>query len=900
MVSLYERAHAMLNELFATGTALKNLREGMRHSSKRVIDDDEELHRSPEDFREVIDVLASLHEGSELTSTLCALLRPIIGLLKGSHPSKAQELCELLAKYGWHGEEEGQFSSALASQQKNELRQELLDFPSSKAKLTRRLLPKVPRLNQSEDEITLFDEDEPFSGRPEPKPKPRFQLFTLEEIEVLQLHGVRTEGLNKSDLKDAPLYLAPHKLRYLSESQCPALVWNIFKNRFSQVVLRHFGNFMELFAKHSLTIDKDYSPLMRYLIFPEVPFVFLGYCKSKNFGYGVTTEIAEKMMDNAEKMLSKVCGSQHRNEIFALFPFLCPGYGPDKIGDTMACLMLPELLNYTSSVIKKLPGFHQLQEYDLTSLVAVIEDASKERENDSRNFYTYLWLDPKSSPWKKFLKERWNLPVYYDSDQQRNLPLIFSPQCLLDPLPQAISDQEVLLLFRTNQALRSRVDQLVKESFYPTWSKAEVGSLGSEKLMNIVCGLDRQGYDVLVEKLAFHENTAILVPTKLEFDLLRSLLKELHDGNHITSLFTAKDRCFSTFKVGKANYVLSALTMQKEETKLPRQFTEYTLEKEFVPIELIEEDHLVQIADGDEEYKKSADEIRLEVSYVGAHSSIILLAAAESWEELTGDNLQLLSPQALFHFKGGTVPPKRDSREAHLNYEEISLVTLSREKETVKWKNWKQVQASQGIPYEVLHNPGYSLFTATRQDECKKLAGNSILQDRITKDKTGCVGFINTPLVSFALKSLASKEKRTLLCSLITNAAKNELRAKDVERGLRGALAHLILNHVDRPRNATEQLGSFLKYQLPLQSDIIATLGSGSPPSWRKVADRLAGKLSDKMHTGVLQEIRDYNTTGPAQSEAFIKKLCELGITVLDFYDALVAEGFVVIAEKLL
>lgn len=69
---------------------------------------------------------------------------------------------------------------------------------------------------------------------------------------------------------------------------------------------------MELFAKKSKSTDeKDYSSLLRYLVFPEVPLCFLVIVR-----LAIAVMVLQKrwLLENARKMFKSVRESKHRED----------------------------------------------------------------------------------------------------------------------------------------------------------------------------------------------------------------------------------------------------------------------------------------------------------------------------------------------------------------------------------------------------------------------------------------------------------------------------------------------------------------------------------------------------------------------------------------------------------
>lgn len=230
--------------------------------------------------------------------------------------------------------------------------------------------------------------------------------------EVLKRMGVLSDFLAYRPGQDQDWFLALHNLAYL-RSRLEGLDMPACIGEYYEKVLQYFSIFKRAAAAlkqdaeeaggagwrtkleehiNAAYIGDDQSSAweaFQRLVFPEIPYVGLGFAKYGKKGYGIKAETARKILRNVLDIIEKASG-ESGNLVFLFFNlfkvFLSTdpsptmeerrklGVGMDKLGDLLTCLILPSLLKYTDAVTKKIcdanPDFSYC-EYTLHELVKV-------------------------------------------------------------------------------------------------------------------------------------------------------------------------------------------------------------------------------------------------------------------------------------------------------------------------------------------------------------------------------------------------------------------------------------------------------------------------------------------------------------------------------------------------
>lgn len=241
--------------------------------------------------------------------------------------------------------------------------------------------------------------------------------------DILKERGVLCDFLS-SCRGDQKWFLALHNLAYLEtrieKTGAPRDIQDFFGQGFKQV-LRHFATFNNLAQKLKQTVQQadrsenwrdtleayinsayqgdTKSPAwdaFRMLVFPEIPYVWLGYARKTN-GYGVRPATSACILANIINIIKKA--SKESGDILFVFFNLFQvdlsrqpstrlprkakeatssldaqevNVRMDKLSDLLTCLILQSLLHYTHSVTTELQEANPQFPYELFSLGKLI------------------------------------------------------------------------------------------------------------------------------------------------------------------------------------------------------------------------------------------------------------------------------------------------------------------------------------------------------------------------------------------------------------------------------------------------------------------------------------------------------------------------------------------------
>jgi hypothetical protein len=191
---------------------------------------------------------------------------------------------------------------------------------------------------------------------------------------------------------------------------------------------------------------------VRECLFPEIPFVGLGLGSSAGNEYGLMEPSTIRIIINLLKLIDKIDTSKEDAGYLFLFFNLFhmdvevdkeSKVGCDKMSDTLVCLLLPQLLDYTERVARELersqegrePGEARLQ-FDTFTWPKIHQLVGAWGTADHDNFNRYrlsypLWRSKKIS----FKEEGYRLPCLMRDDDHA-YPRIFVPSALAAKMPR--------------------------------------------------------------------------------------------------------------------------------------------------------------------------------------------------------------------------------------------------------------------------------------------------------------------------------------------------------------------------------------------------------------------------------------------------------------------------------
>ena len=142
--------------------------------------------------------------------------------------------------------------------------------------------------------------------------------------------------------RDTELFIDPFLL-YNSKSK-------IFKNA-HQRVIDFFNIVFKLVARsHGQHESKHFKEAVKLLQLGEFSGIWLGYTEDSNEGSGFGEELAKSI---ASAMWIAIDNGLNKLSHFYSIPLFQEGIGPDRISDSVACIIREELITYTNEVCKK-------------------------------------------------------------------------------------------------------------------------------------------------------------------------------------------------------------------------------------------------------------------------------------------------------------------------------------------------------------------------------------------------------------------------------------------------------------------------------------------------------------------------------------------------------------------
>lgn len=225
---------------------------------------------------------------------------------------------------------------------------------------------------------------------------------------------------------DTRLFIDPHLLRYTSVPE--------FSHSYEKLH-EHFRKIAKLILASEQIGDPFWTSADRMMKWPEVKGLCIGYSKEGTSGSGIGPELRERLLTTARVILEK---GKNDLEIFELVGLLEKDFGPDRISDMTANVIVEDLTRFTKRVLDDLP----------------VDWNSK------------LEIDKKSG-----------LPINPFTAQK----LFLVPRQLLRDLPVALDWSYADLIARHNQVLRDQVNDLIGHS----WKEA-TKNLSKNELKKVI------------------------------------------------------------------------------------------------------------------------------------------------------------------------------------------------------------------------------------------------------------------------------------------------------------------------------------------------------------------------------------------------------------------------------
>jgi hypothetical protein len=225
---------------------------------------------------------------------------------------------------------------------------------------------------------------------------------------------LKTEGVFDAFVDiDSKFHIDPHLLQYATIPELKDS-YKSFK--------KYFKDIMPLLEASQKEDDRFWREAQKRLIFPEVPFVSLGYSVGGGSGRGIGPGLANRILSTAAEIVKAGIKDPI---IFELVGLLEENIGADRISDMAISIILPDLLKFSVRVAKKV----NVQTKDL--IVSGI---------------------------------KYEMPV----DPTTQYPIIMIPKSIISPLPVAYSWTDIDIVCGYNEALRKRVNALIGD----TWKYA--------------------------------------------------------------------------------------------------------------------------------------------------------------------------------------------------------------------------------------------------------------------------------------------------------------------------------------------------------------------------------------------------------------------------------------------
>jgi hypothetical protein len=183
-------------------------------------------------------------------------------------------------------------------------------------------------------------------------------------------------------------------------------------------IIDYFEKVTVLLSASNSRGDKAWREALKRLIFKETPGVYIGYGSKSIYGKAIGKQLAIKLVDSAQEILSMGIKDP---EIFELLGLFEDGFGADRLSDMTIRIIRDDLFEFTQRICKEL------------------------------KITTILYKS-------KYAGKQWNLP---ESPNQKHSPLILLPKEFLRDLPVAYSPEQIDYVVRANQELRDRFNKLI-------------------------------------------------------------------------------------------------------------------------------------------------------------------------------------------------------------------------------------------------------------------------------------------------------------------------------------------------------------------------------------------------------------------------------------------------------
>jgi hypothetical protein len=239
---------------------------------------------------------------------------------------------------------------------------------------------------------------------------------------ISEIFGVSEDELKKEGVfngfidLDSKFYFDPHLLQ---ATKIPE-----FENSYVHFK-DHFAKIVHLLETTQSSGDVFFRAAYKKLIFPELPFVSLGYSTEGNPGSGIGEGIALELTNTAWEIIKAGISDP---VVFELVGLIEENIGADRVSDMVIHIILLDLLIYSERVAKNL---------NLNTCKA-----------KARN--------------REFL-----LPAIPDS----NRPTVFIPFEILNDLPVANGWDDIDRVCAHNEDLRNRVNEIIGDSWKDTKGK---------------------------------------------------------------------------------------------------------------------------------------------------------------------------------------------------------------------------------------------------------------------------------------------------------------------------------------------------------------------------------------------------------------------------------------------
>jgi len=233
---------------------------------------------------------------------------------------------------------------------------------------------------------------------------------------ISEIFGVSEDDLKKEGVfngfidLDSKFYVDPH---LLENTKIPEL-----KNSYLHFK-DHFTKIVHLLETVKSSGDRFFRAAHKRLIFPELPFVSLGYSTEGNPGSGIGEGIALELTNTAWEIIKAGISDP---VIFELVGLIEENIGADRVSDMVIHIILIDLLAYSERVAKNL----------------------------------HLNTCQAKARGKEFL-----LPAIPSS----NRPTVFIPSDILNDLPVANGWDDIDRVCAHNEDLRNRVNEIVGDSW---------------------------------------------------------------------------------------------------------------------------------------------------------------------------------------------------------------------------------------------------------------------------------------------------------------------------------------------------------------------------------------------------------------------------------------------------